>query len=125
MIQNALERVSSGQSLNSAAGIPETTLRRYKLKPELVGRFSGPKPLLTDEEEVGLATAALWLKECGLPLDILHLKLAAINLAHAKDVAFKATNGLPSDEWFRAFINSMSIKHGINLSLRIPMFHRN
>ena len=76
--------------------------------------------MLIDEEEVGLATAALWLKECVLPLDILHLKLAAKNLADAKDVAFKATNGLPSDEWFRAFVNSMSIKHGINLSLRTP-----
>ena len=73
LIQNTLEQVSSGQSLNSvakAAGIPETTLMHYKLKPELVGHFSGPKPLLTDEEEVGLATAALSLKECVLPLDI-------------------------------------------------------
>ena len=35
-------------------------------------------------------------------------------------IAFKATNGLPSDEWFHAFVNSMSIKHGINLSLRTP-----
>ena len=74
--------------------------------------------MLTDEEEVRLATAALWLKERGLPLDILHLKLAANDLADAKDVAFRAKNGLTSNEWFYAFVNRMSIKHGINLSLR-------
>ena len=69
LIQKALEQVSSGQSLNSvakAAGIPETIVRHYKLKSELVGHISGPKPLLTDEEEVGLATAALAERMCTL-----------------------------------------------------------
>eukprot|EP00731_Ephydatia_muelleri_P017466 Em0010g564a len=60
-----------------AAGIPEASLRRYNSKPEMIDRPIGPKTLLTDEEELGLATAALWLKERGLPLDALQLKCSA------------------------------------------------
>ena len=71
LIRNAIQRISKGHSLNSvakAAGIPEASLRCYNSKPEMIDRPIGPKTLLTDEEELGLATAALWLKERGLPL---------------------------------------------------------
>ena len=71
--------------------------------------------MLTGEEEVGV-TAALWLKEHGFLLDILHLKRAAKDLADTKGLAFKAKNGLPSDEWFHAFVKRISMKHGINFT---------
>eukprot|EP00731_Ephydatia_muelleri_P023227 Em0015g810a len=80
LIRNAILRISKGHSLNSvakAAGIPEASMRHYNSKPEMIDRPIGPKTLLTDEEELGLATAALWLKERGLPLDALQLKCSA------------------------------------------------
>ena len=123
LIRNAIQRISKGHSLNSvakAAGIPEAPLRRYNSKPEMIDRPIGPKTLLTDEEELGLATAALWLKERGLPLDALQLKCSAKELVEARGCSFKAKNGIPSDEWIQAFIERTSLKHGINLTLRTP-----
>ena len=70
-------RVRVGESLNSiakAAGIPEATLRRCKHKPETIDRCAGPPTL---QEELDLGTAALWLKERGLPLDAFQLKRSA------------------------------------------------
>ena len=77
LIHHVLKRVRAGESLNfitKAAGIPEATLRRYKHKPETIDRCAGPPTLLSDKEELGLAAAALWLKEHGLPLDVFQLK---------------------------------------------------
>ena len=123
LIHHALQRVVAGESLNSiakAAGIPEATLRRYKLHPETIDRCTGPPTILSDEEERGLATAALWLKERGLPLDAFQLKRSAKDIAEASGKTFKGKQDLPSDDWFHAFINRMSVKHEINLSLRTP-----
>ena len=108
LIHHALQRVVAGESLNSiakAAGIPEATLRRYKHQPETIDRCAGPPTILSDEEELGLATAALWLKEHGLPLDALQLKRSAKDIAEARGKTFKSKQGLPSDDWFHAFIN--------------------
>ena len=61
LIRNAIQRISQGHSLNSvakAADIPEASLRRYNSKPEMIDHPIGPKTLLTDEEELGLVTAA-------------------------------------------------------------------
>ena len=69
LVRNAFERCRKGNSLNSivrASGIPESSLRRYKMKPELIDTDA-------DDEETGLATAALWLKDRGLPMDKVHL----------------------------------------------------
>ena len=90
LIHHALQRVRAGESLNyiaKAAGIPETTLRRYKHMPETIDRCAGPPTLLSDEEELGLATAALWLKERGLPLDAFQLKPSAKEIAEARGKA--------------------------------------
>ena len=65
LVRNALERCRKGKCLNSiarASGIPESSLRRYKMKPELIDRDTGPPTLLTDDEEMGLATACVWCK---------------------------------------------------------------
>lgn len=98
LICNAIQRISQGHSLNSvakAAGIPEASLRRYNTKPEMIDRPTGPKTLLTDEEELGLATAALWLKERGLPLDVLQLKCSAKEVVLLKPrMASLVMNGL-------------------------------
>ena len=61
LIHHALQRVRAGESLNSiakAAGIPEATLRHYQRKPETIDCCAGPLTLLTDEEELGLATGS-------------------------------------------------------------------
>ena len=123
LVRNALKRCRKGESLNSiakASGIPESSLKRYKMKPELNDGDTGPPTLLTDDEEMGLATAALWLKDHGLPMDKVRLKKCAKYFADARGVAFKAKHGLPIDEWFDTFVHRMSVKHGINLTLRIP-----
>ena len=73
-----------------AATVPSPLLRRYKMKPELIDRDTGPPTLLTDDEEMGLATAALWLKDRGFPIDEVHLKKCSKHLADARGVAFKA-----------------------------------
>ena len=54
------------------------------MKPELIDRDTGPPTLLTDDEEMGLTTAALWLKDRGLPMDKVRLKKCAKDLADAK-----------------------------------------
>ena len=51
------------------------------MKPELIDR---PPTLLTDDEEMGLTTAALWLKDRGLPMDKVRLKKCAKDLADFK-----------------------------------------
>ena len=109
------------QSFNSfarALGIQESSLRRYKIDPELIDREIGPPTILTDDEKMGLATVALWLRDCGLPMDKVRLKKCAKDVADARGVAFKTNNGLPSDEWFDSCVHRMSVKHGINLTLR-------
>ena len=123
LIHHVLQPVRTGESLNSiakAAGIPEATLRRYQRKPETTDRCAGPPTLLSDDEELGLATAALWLNERGLSLYVFQLKHYAREIAEARGKMFKGKQGLPSDEWFHAFINRISVKHEIDLSLRTP-----
>ena len=46
---------------------------------------------------MGLATAALWLRERGLPLDIFQLKHCAKEIAEARDKTFKGKQGLPRE----------------------------
>ena len=58
-----------------------------------------------------------WLKERGLPLDALQLKRSVKEIIEARGCSCKAKNGIPSDEWFQAFIKRMSLRHGINLTL--------
>lgn len=110
LVQNALDRCRKGEILNSiarASGIPESSLRRYKMKSELIERDTGPPTLLTDDEEIRLTTAALWLKDRGLPMHKVCLKKCAKDLADARGVALKAKNGLPSDEWYDRFVHRM------------------
>ena len=53
-------------------------------------------------------------------MDKVRLKKCAKDLADARGVAFKAKNGLSSDEWFNRVVHRMVVKHGINLTLRFP-----
>ncbi|KAL5502350.1 hypothetical protein EMCRGX_G009105 [Ephydatia muelleri] len=76
--------IDATSSIAKAAGIPEATLRRSKCKPETMDHCASPPTLLSDEEELGLATAALWLKERGLPLDVFQLKHCAKEIAEAR-----------------------------------------
>ena len=108
LIHHALQQFRAGESLNSipkAARIPEATQRRYHRKPETIDRCAGPPTLLSDKEELELATAALWLKKRGLPLDVFQLKHCAKEIAEARGKILKGKQGLPGDEWFHAFIN--------------------
>ena len=67
LVRNAFERCRNNlNSIARASGIPESSLRRYKMKPEHIDTDA-------DDEETGLATAALWLKDRGLPMDKVHL----------------------------------------------------
>ena len=67
------------------------------MKPELIDRDTGPPTLLTDDEEMELTTAALWLKDHSLPMDKVCLNKCAKDLADARGFAFKR---LPSDDTF-------------------------
>ena len=97
-LQRARERCRKGGSFNSfarALGIQESSLKRYKINPELIDREIGPPTLLTDDEEMGLATAALWLRDCGLPMDKVRLKKCAKDVADARGVALKQIMDCP------------------------------